>query len=163
MRLHEIESKLTWIDYLMGHFTKANVESFVNENARSWGTQYMFIRMDWGYRKFLEAEVVALALCNNSSEMGFQHQALDNGTLVRKQSPPLGIPLAAMDDMQNTYSKYIQDIVRSDLREYIPIAYVDEESELANRLLEAVSLFYIAGNETNNEVTAIDFHLAHNL
>tara|TARA_R110002060_G_scaffold69769_1_gene78391 strand:- start:972 stop:1475 length:504 start_codon:yes stop_codon:yes gene_type:complete len=140
----------------MGHFTKANVESFVTRNASSWGTQHMLIRMDWGYPKFLEAEVVALALRSSSSEMGFFHQTVSNGVarpqLVRKLSPPLGIPLAAMDEMQDAYSKYIQDIVQSDVNSYVPAAYIDQESELPTRLLGAVASYYNAGNAADNEV-----------
>jgi len=139
----------------MGHFTKANVESFVTRNASSWGTQHMLIRMDWGYPKFLEAEVVALALRSSSSEMGFFHQTVSNGVarpqLVRKLSPPLGIPLAAMDEMQDAYSKYIQDIVQSDVNSYVPAAYIDQESELPTRLLGAVASYYNAGNAADNE------------
>ncbi|KAH9212272.1 hypothetical protein DL95DRAFT_391733 [Leptodontidium sp. 2 PMI_412] len=141
--------------YLMGHFTKADVESFVTRNASSWGTQHMLIRMDWGYPKFLEADVVALALRSSASEMGFFHQTVSNGTarpqLVRKSSPPLGIPLAAMDEMQNSYSKYIQDIVQSDIASYVPTAYIDQESDLPTRLLGTVASYYSAGNATDNE------------
>ncbi|PBP24008.1 Fungal Zn binuclear cluster domain containing protein, partial [Diplocarpon rosae] len=142
--------------YLMGHFTKANVESFVTRNASSWGTQYMCIRMDWGYRKLLQANVVALALRSSSSEMGFHHQTISSGNtrplLVRKSSPPLGIPLAAMDEMQVSYSKYIQDIVQSDFAMYLPTAYVDQVSDLPRRLLGAVASYYSAGSAADNEV-----------
>ncbi len=141
----------------MGHFTKANVEQFVANNASSWGTQYFLIRMDWGYRKLLKAEVVALALRSNS-EMGFQHQTvLQDGArpaLVRKQSPPLGIPLAAMDDMQDIYSRYIQDIVQSDLAEYVPTAYPDQDTDFAERLLGVIGTFYSAGHQMDNEVVS---------
>ncbi len=44
----------------MGHFTKADVESFVTRNASSWGTQNLSVRMDWGYRRLLEVDVVHL-------------------------------------------------------------------------------------------------------
>jgi len=164
-----LESLSTFLvpDYLMGHFTKANVESFVTRNASSWGTQFMVVRMTWGYRKLLQAEVVALALRSNSSEMGYQHQTLSNGNarplLVRKQSPPLGIPLAAMDDMLGLYSSYIQDIVQSDLAAYVPVAYTDQDSKLPERLLGAVCSFYNAGLETDNECDllrrAIEMHV----
>jgi hypothetical protein len=151
-----LETLFTFLvpDYLMGHFTKANVEQFVASNASSWGSQYFLIRMDWGYRKFLTAEVVALALRSNS-EMGFQHQTVQQEgsrpALVRKQSPPLGIPLAAMDDMQDIYSRYIQDIVQSDLAEYVPVAYPDQETDFAERLLGVISSFYDAGHQMDNE------------
>ncbi|KAH7317669.1 hypothetical protein BKA65DRAFT_410270 [Rhexocercosporidium sp. MPI-PUGE-AT-0058] len=141
--------------YLMGHFTKANVESFVTRNASSWGKQHMLIRMDWGYPKFLEADVVALALRSSASEMGYFHQTVSNGgarpQLVRKSSPPLGIPLAAMDEMQDAYSKYIQDIVQSDIASYVPTAYIDQESDLPTRLLGVVASYYSTGNAKDNE------------
>ncbi|KUJ07394.1 uncharacterized protein LY89DRAFT_691843 [Mollisia scopiformis] len=151
-----LETLFTFLvpDYLMGHFTEANVAQFVAKNASSWGTQYFHIRMDWGYRRYLTAEVVALALRNNS-EMGYQHQTLEQeGTrpaLVRKQSPPLGIPLAAMDDMQDMYSRYIQDIVQNDLPEYVPVAYPDQETDFAERLLGVIGNFYSAGHQMDNE------------
>lgn len=143
----------------MGHFTIANVESFVTRNASSWGTQSMCIQMNWGYRKFLQAEVVALALRSSSSEMGFHHQAVSKGTarpqLVRKPSPPLGIPLAAMEEMQDSYALYVQDIVQSDVGMYLPTAYVDQDSDLPRRLLGAVASYYSAGNAADNEVRRV--------
>ncbi|PBP28547.1 Fungal Zn binuclear cluster domain containing protein [Diplocarpon rosae] len=153
--------------YLMGHFTKANVESFVTRNASSWGTQFMCIRMDWGYRKLLQANVVALALRSSSSEMGFHHQTMSSGNtrplLVRKSSPPLGIPLAAMDEMQVSYSTYIQDIVQSDFAMYLPTAYADQVSDLPRRLLGAVASYYGAGSAADNEAAilrrALEMHV----
>lgn len=143
-------------DYLMGHFTRANVEDFVTRNASAWGTECFIVRMTWGYRKLLQAEVVALALRSEASDMAFQHQTISQGdgrpVLVRKQSPPIGIPLAAMDDMQNIYSNYIQDIVQSDLAEYVPVAYTDQESDLPEELLEAICNYYSAGLLVDNEV-----------
>jgi hypothetical protein len=56
----------------MGHFTKANVEKFVAQNATTWGTECMAVRMTWGYRRLLRAEVVALTLRSNASEMAHQ-------------------------------------------------------------------------------------------
>lgn len=153
-----LESLLTFLvpDYLMGHFTKANVEQFVAKNATSWGTQYFFIQMNWGYRRYLTAEVVALALRSNS-EMGYQHQTvMQEGArpaLLRKQSPPLGIPLAAMDDMQTIYSRYIQDIVQSDFEEYVPVAYTDQETVFAEKLLGVIGNYYSAGHARDNEVS----------
>jgi len=143
-------------DYLMGHFTKANVESFVSQNAKSWGKQQMTVKMTWGYHRALEADVVALALKENS-QMAVAHATVyTNGpskpTLVRKSSPPLGIPLAAMDEMGDIYAKYVQEIVQNDLAEYVPVAYTDQESRLPERLLAAVCKFYIAGHEQDNEV-----------
>jgi hypothetical protein len=136
------------------------VESFVSRNASSWGTEYLLVRMSWGYKRRLDAEVVALTLVNNS-QMGYQELTVANGNarplLVRKQSPPLGIPLAAMDDMQDKYAGYIQDIVQSDLAQYVPIAYTDQDSLLPQRLLGAVCSFYTAGSEIDNEVSDVLF------
>jgi hypothetical protein len=144
--------------YLNGHFTQANVEKFVSNNATGWGTQFMFVRLSWGYQGgLIGAEVVALTLKANS-EMGFHHQTkvVDNmitrPALVRKNSPPLGIPLAAVDDMQNEYSRYIQNIVQNDIKGYWSVAYVDQESKLPERLLAAVCSFYNASREDDNEV-----------
>jgi hypothetical protein len=118
----------------------------------------MFVRLSWGYQGgLIGAEVVALTLKANS-EMGFHHQTkvVDNmitrPALVRKNSPPLGIPLAAVDDMQNEYSRYIQNIVQNDIKGYWSVAYVDQESKLPERLLAAVCSFYNASREDDNEV-----------
>ncbi|KAJ5040480.1 uncharacterized protein L3040_006136 [Drepanopeziza brunnea f. sp. 'multigermtubi'] len=152
-----LESLSTFLvpSYLMGHFTIANVESFVTRNASSWGTQFMCIRMDWGYRKLLQADVVALALRSSSSEMGFHHQTVSSGSarpfLVRKASPPLGIPFAAMQEMQDSYARYVQDIVQSDVGMYLPTAYVDQQSDLPRHLLGAVANYYSAGKAAKNE------------
>jgi hypothetical protein len=149
--------KLTPTDYNMGHFTSANVASFVANNATSWGTQQLPVRLSWGYRRLLQADVVVLALRSATSAMGFQHQAIANGAgrplLIRKQSPPLGIPLAAMEEMEDVYSQYIRDIVQSDLRGYVSIAYDDQDSMLPERLLGAVCSFYISGLEADEEVS----------
>lgn len=154
-------------NYLMGHFTRANVENFVTRNASSWGTECLVVQMTWGYRKLLRAEVVALVLKSNSTDMAFQDQTISQGdgrsVLVRKQSPPIGIPLAAMDDMQNIYTNYIQQIVQGDLAEYVPVAYTDQESELPEELLGAVCNYYSAGLATDSESDilrrAIEMHV----
>lgn len=144
-------------DYLMGHFTRTNVENFVTRNASTWGTETFNVQMTWGYRKHLQAEVVALALRSGSTDMAFQHQTISQGgdakpILVRKESPPIGIPLAAMDDMQNVYSNYIQNIVQSDLVEYVPVAYTDQNYDMPEDLLGAVCNYYSAGLAVDNEV-----------
>jgi hypothetical protein len=143
--------------YLNGHFTQANVENFVTSNATGWGNKYMSVRLSWGYQGPIPAEVVNLTLRANS-EMGFHHQTktvdgmVTRPILVRKKSPPLGIPLAAVDEMQNEYSRYIQNIVQNDIAGYVPIAYVDQGSELPERLLAAICSFYNAGWEKDHEV-----------
>jgi hypothetical protein len=153
--------------YLNGHLNKTDVEAFIAKNAESWGTKQMLIRMDWGYRKLLEAEVVPLRLKKNAPDLGTYDDSQKMGTtpdgkpihvgpdgkaiFVRRQSPPLGIPLDAMDDMQDVYSRYVQDIVQSDLKQYVPAAYFPEDSILVTRLLGLVCDFFSAGLEADEE------------
>ena len=118
----------------------------------------MLVKMDWGYRRPLRAEVVALKLRQNAPDAGW-HDTTEKSLapdgreiLVRKQSPPLGIPLAAMDDLQDEYSRYVQDIVQRDLKQYVPVAYFPEDSKLMTRLLGVVCDFYCVGLEADEEV-----------
>lgn len=144
----------------MGHYTKANVEKFVSDNATGWGSHEIHIRMMWGYWKPLEATVVTLEIGNNS-KIGIHRQASANGTdrrtLVEKVSPPLGIPLAAMDDMQEEYRHLVHNIVHDDLISYVRIAYDDQDSGLAERLLTTIGAFYCASKVAGNEVTSPPF------
>jgi hypothetical protein len=141
----------------MGHFTQAKVEEFVSKNATSWGKDEMHIRMTWGYWKPLTATVVALTLPSNS-RLGYQHQT--NVTedkqlaLVRKRSPPLGIPLAALGDMREEYQGLVRDIVKGDLDRYVPIAYDDQATNLPEHLLHVICSFYRTGLAAGQEVTA---------
>jgi hypothetical protein len=139
----------------MGHFTKDNVEQFVSQNASGWGSQEIFIRMKWGYWKPIEATVVSLQIHGNS-QIGFHHSTIPNGTnrptLVRKDSPPLGIPLAAMDDMQEEYRLLTHRIVHEDVSNYVSIAYDDQDSELPERLLTSIGAFYSASKAAGYEV-----------
>ncbi|TVY28877.1 hypothetical protein LHYA1_G002094 [Lachnellula hyalina] len=155
--------------YLNGHLNRTDIEAFVDRNAESWGTRSMFVRMDWGYRKLLTAEVVALELRQNAPDMGFHHTTEESTSpdgkakLVRRQSPPLGIPLTAMDDMQHEYSRYVQDIVQSDLKYYVPEAYFPDDSKLLTRLLGVVCDFYSVGLEADDECellrSALEMHI----
>lgn len=130
----------------------------MTRNAESWGSKNMLIRLTWGYRRPIEAEVVDLKMRKNAPEIGWQNTSEKSMApdgreiLVRRQSPPLGIPLAAMDDMQDQYSRYIQSIVQDDLKHYIPAAYFPEDSELMTRLLSVVCDFYSVGLEADEEV-----------
>ena len=72
--------------------------------------------------------------------------------LVRKNSPPLGIPLAAVDEMRNEYSQYIRSIVQNDIIGYIPVAYIDQGSDLPEWLLGAICSIYSTTREKDNEV-----------
>lgn len=115
----------------------------------------MRVRMDWGYEKPLEATVVALAL-PNQSRLAYHHQT--NGTvakkptMVRKKSPPLGIPLASYEDMKEEYGEMVSAIVMGDLENYVPVPYDNQESELPERLLQIICSFYRAGLAADQEV-----------
>jgi hypothetical protein len=143
--------------YLNGHFTKANVENFVTANATRWGQTTMPVRLTWGYEVPIGVEVVALDLKPNS-EMGFQNQAeatnelISRPRLVRKNSPPLGIQLAAVEEMQNEYAQYVISIVQNNIMRYVPVAYNDQESDLPERLLQVICSYYDATRENDNEV-----------
>jgi hypothetical protein len=52
--------------------------------------------------------------------------------------PPLGIPLAALDGMQNTYSKYIRDLVTHGLVMYADRAHAYGDSDLHRQLLKSI-------------------------
>lgn len=146
---------LTAIEYLTGHLTQANVEQAVSQDAMSWGKQEIQIRMDWGYNKPLEAKVVALIL-PSQSQLGFQHQAIGSNLkkpeLVRKKSPPLGIPLAPFNDMKVEYWNMVRDIVMDDLESYVDVPYDNQESELPEHLLGIICSFYRAGLAAGQEV-----------
>ena len=135
----------------MGHFTKANVKQFITNNAKGWGTHEMRIRMKWGYWKPLEVVVVGLDIFPNS-ELGIHRQTIADRSHVEKASPPLGIPLAAMDDMQDEYRKLVQNIVQDDLVNYLPIPYDDQDSMFSERLLRLLGTFYSASKSAGNEV-----------
>jgi hypothetical protein len=157
---HALESLCTFLvpKYLCGHFTEANVENYVIHNATSWGREYIPIRLIWGYRRPIHVEVVALNLRPNS-EMGFHNQAestnntITRPVLVRKNSPPLGITLAVLDEMQTECSWYVQTIVQNDIMAYVPVAYNDQDSELPERLLGVICSFYY--NTTREEVNGV--------
>lgn len=141
-------------DYMMGHLTQAKVEKFVRSNATSWGSHEILVRMMWGYSRPLEAVVVALQIPSNS-KIGVQHQTIANGTnrrtLVKKRSPPLGIPLAAIEDMKEKYRSLVQGIVCYDVATYCSIAY-GSDSEFPERLLTAVGTFYCSRKESGYDV-----------
>lgn len=149
---------LTWVDFLVGHFTKANVEAFIGKHASQWGTQTISVRMSWGCRRLLPVNVVALQMLGEASELGYNHQAITDGTgsekLVRSKCAPLGIPLADMGDMKEEYRRHVEDVVKSDLSHYVSIAYDDESSKLAECLLEAVCQWYQRGVRVGDEVSS---------
>jgi hypothetical protein len=134
--------------YLNGQFTKANVENFVTSTASGWGSQLLNIKLNWGYQKPLDVEVVSLvprqkdSIYYQVSQVILPSSTATPPKLVRKTSPPLGIPLADLDEMQVVYRKYLRDIVDGDLFEYVPVAYVDQEYDLPERLLTSICSYY---------------------
>jgi hypothetical protein len=54
--------------------------------------------------------------------------------------------------MREEYRRLVCEIVMRDLHNYVPIAYDDQESELPERLLEAICSFYGAGLAAGQEV-----------
>lgn len=132
-------------EYRYGGFTMAKVESFVSENATGWGSDEMLVRMRWGYWQPLEETVVTLTM-QHDSKLAFQYQSISYGTdkptQLKKISPPLGVPLAAMDDMQSRYHTIVKTIVTEDLKNYVSVPYSGEDSMLPERLLETVANFY---------------------
>lgn len=159
-----LESLYTFLvpDYLMGHYTKANVEQFISNNATSWGSHEMRIKMMWGYCKPLEVVVVSLEI-HQDSEMGIHRQTIADGTHIQKTSPPLGIPLAAMDDMQDEYRLLVEDIVQDDLINYLAVPYDDQDSMFPERLLTSLGTYYsdskVAGDECELLRQALEIHV----
>jgi hypothetical protein len=114
--------------------------------------------MSWGYRKLLSVNVVAFTLLGDSSELGYNHQAITDGQgsfeLVRNKCAPLGIDMADIDEMQTEYRRHVEDVVENDLSHYVSIAHDDQSSKFAERLLEAVCLWYQDGVGDNDEVSS---------
>jgi hypothetical protein len=117
--------------------------------------------MDWGCKRLLHVDVVTLSVRNESSEIGFHHQAVANKggvtELVRKKSPPLMIEFFHLAEMRKTYRTYVQDIIQNDLVHYVEIAYEKQTSKLPERLLSAVSQWYQGGDESNDKVLTRPF------
>jgi hypothetical protein len=116
-------------------------------NAVSWGKQSTPVRLSWGYQKLLDIEVVPLEprqIDSLDQHFSMHSTSITGQQLVRLRSPPLGIPLAAIDDMKYEYNKYIQDIVDGDLSGYLPVPYTDQESNFPERLLTAICSYYTA-------------------
>lgn len=148
----------------MGHFTQAKIEAVVNESVTKWGTHPIRVRLTWGYDKPLEATVVALEL-PNKSRLAYHHQTTGDVVdkkpgMVRKKSPPLGIPLASLVEMKDEYKQTVSDIVTGDLDNYIDTAYYFEKSELPKRLLQIICSFYSAGLAANQEVCLPSFNFS---
>jgi hypothetical protein len=111
--------------------------------------------MNWGYEKPLEAKVVILALTSQSQlgvhlqTAGSSHKSPD---LVRKKSPPLGIPLASFEDMKVEYQDMVRNVVMRDLEKYVDVPYDNQDSDLPEHLLGIICTFYRAGLAAGQEV-----------
>ncbi|RDW88502.1 hypothetical protein BP6252_00534 [Coleophoma cylindrospora] len=153
-------------DYLTGHFTSESVEAFLGEYASGWGTETLTVRVQWGSRQPLHVDVVTLVLRGRNAELGFQHQAIVNGDspiLIKKKSPPIAIPPSAMAQMEEEFTRELEDCVKMDLESHVRDAYQDQESEFAGRLFEAMCKFYQAGLQEGDECkilrTALEVHV----
>jgi len=125
--------------------------------------------MSWGCRKLLSVNVVAFSLLGDSSELAYSYQGIANGQgnveVVRNKCAPIGINMADYNDMKKEYHDHVEDVVENYLPHYVSIAHDDQSSKLAERLLEAVCLWYQKGVGDNDEVSRLktpDLHISHN-
>ena len=107
-------------------------------------------------RRPIDADVVTLQL-RARSELAFTNQVKSLGSgkkelLIRKISPPLGIPLVSIVSMERKYERYVQDIVTDDLYEYVDIAYDDQESTFPERLLGLICSFLSKSRSSDRDV-----------
>lgn len=102
--------------------------------------------------------MVALQLSENSA-LAYHHQSLARGKdkplFYKKRSPPVGIPLASMREMQEQYCTLVEDIVKNNPVDYVNIAYSGQPSDLPRRLLQVLSAFYSAGMVAGDEVCSL--------
>jgi hypothetical protein len=107
-------------------------------------------------RRAIDADVVDLKLPPNSElALNLQAKSLVSGeraSLIRTASPPLGIPLADLDIMEQEYTRYVQDIVTDDLHEYVNIAYSDQESTFPERVLGIICSFLLKSRSADQNV-----------
>jgi hypothetical protein len=107
-------------------------------------------------RRAIDADVVDLKLPVNSElALTLQAKSLVSGesaSLIRTASPPLGIPLADLDIMEQEYARYVQDIVTDDLSEYVNIAYSDQESTFPERVLGIICSFLLKSRSSDQDV-----------
>jgi len=72
--------------------------------------------------------------------------------------------MADLDDMRKEFRYHVEDVAENYLPHYVSIAYDDQSSKLAERLLEAVCLWYQNGVGDNDERVllrqAIEIHVA---
>ena len=140
----------------MSRFQEAEVASLLSQVA--WTKQKLRVRLSWGYCQTLEVDVVRIELRNTQSNpLAFQHQVMANGqnkpTLMRKPSPPLGVPSESVRLMESIHDKYISRIVDSGLERYVMEgAYNDDDSDLPKRLLGTICHYYQRCSEADEEV-----------
>jgi hypothetical protein len=156
-RTHFQSCELTFLtDYLFGHYTRQDVEAFITRNTKSWGKSKFQVQVRWGYKQYIKADVVALELQNENSEMAYHAPVRLNGsggrTLLKERSVPLGVPLGDMDDMEEMYADYVRDIAQKGLNLYHRAAYFEEDSAMVKKLFKIASSFYTSGLETGTEV-----------
>lgn len=138
-------------DYLMGHFSEGHIESFIKKHSVGWHSHEFPVRLSWGGRCLLPVTVSALRMRDGLSEIGFNNQSFVNDgrpRFVRRNSPPLGIPLASIGEMQEEYSNHVREVVLNDLDHYVSMAYDGQRSSLPKHLLQAVCLYYQMSVET---------------
>ncbi|PQE15219.1 fungal zn binuclear cluster domain containing protein [Rutstroemia sp. NJR-2017a WRK4] len=164
----EMLDKFLVPDYMIRQYTVENTEKFIAKNASGFGRDEMIIRLSWGYRVPLKVTVVSLSVRGSTSVFRYQSQTYVNKdglpTFTKKKSPPLGILPTSMHDKHEEYKRYVEQIARRDLAQYVKIAYEPEESDLAKRLLQTVCQFYTAGVNAGDEYEllreAIEIHIA---
>jgi hypothetical protein len=114
--------------------------------------------MSWGHSKLLQTDVAILVPREDNSKTASKYNVSDLAVMQLTTNMesnlgiPLGIPLAALDNMQNTHSKYTRDLVTYGLMEYVDIAYTRNNSDLPKLLLKAICSYYLNTSATDYEV-----------
>jgi len=143
----------------MSRFQEAEVASLLSTVA--WTKQKLRVRLSWGYCHTLEVDCVRIDLRDaRTNPLTFQHQVLPNGQdkpiIMRKLSPPLGVPSESVRTMETIHEKYISRIVESNLDQYVlESAYNDDDSDLPRRLLGAICDYYQRCSEAEEEVRGL--------
>jgi hypothetical protein len=137
---------LTLVEYLMGHFTTSDVESFVTKHVSGWGKESFSIEMSWGYRQPLTADVVVISLRNEESEIGYHHvKTFDQHKRPkreRQKSLPLGIHILTVWNMMIYFREHLSNVTKDGLKHYVSITYDDQSSKFAESLLGSVCTWY---------------------
>ena len=118
----------------------------------------MTIRLMWGYWRPIEENVVAITVRRGSElELALHGHTNGGGSSYEveiKKSAPLGLPLAAMHDMQTNYGRYVEEIVNDDLQNYVLKAYKRPQGRpgLPECLLQTITSFYTASVAADDKV-----------